>query len=300
MALRSSEFLQRNELLRYQLDDVIKAPGNNQHQIKNGYKFTINDRGSFYYWYNAYFEVQFQLQKIADGAGYVAADRITVINGTRSLIKHLMIKSTGKIVYDTDNLHNVTFVKNLLEYSDDYIRSVAKNSLWYLDTDSTTANTNKGFEARKLLKQAAADDALSAGGKDVNVIIPLNRYSFYEKLDNKMLVPMQLQFNIELNNDDELIHKARGANAGRIAVNRFPLWIPKLTEKGSMYDRFVSSFLKETQRTYMREMYPTATASGFFQISAGIDNVKHILVYFKKSYRDANGSRHAKKQLLIR
>ena len=40
-----------------------------------------------------------------------------------------MIKSAGKIVYDTDNLHNVTFVKNLLEYSDDFSRSVAKNSL---------------------------------------------------------------------------------------------------------------------------------------------------------------------------
>ena len=46
-----------------------------------------------------------------------------------------MIKSAGKIVYDTDNLHNVTFVKNLLEYSDDFSRSVGKNSLWYLDTD---------------------------------------------------------------------------------------------------------------------------------------------------------------------
>ena len=159
MAFRSSEFLQRNELVRYQLDNVIKAPGNNQHQIKTGYKLTINGRNSFYDWYNAYFEVQFQLQKIADGAGYAAADRIIVINGTHSLIKHLMIKSAGKMVYDTDNLRNVTFVKNLLEYSDDYIRSVAKNSLWHLDTDSTTANTNKGFEARKLLKQAAADDA---------------------------------------------------------------------------------------------------------------------------------------------
>ena len=55
------------------------------------------------------------------------ADRVTVINNSHSLIKHLMIKSAGKIVYDTDNLHNVTFVKNLLEYSDDYSRSVAKN-----------------------------------------------------------------------------------------------------------------------------------------------------------------------------
>ena len=74
---------------------------------KTGYKFTINDRTSFFDWYNGYFEVRFQLQKLADGAGYAAADRITVINGSHSLIKHLMIKSAGKIVYDTDNLHNV-------------------------------------------------------------------------------------------------------------------------------------------------------------------------------------------------
>ena len=70
-----------------------------------------------------------------------------------------------------------------------------------------------------------------------------------------MLVPMQLQFNIELNNDEELIHKADGADNGRFVVNRFLLWIPKLTLKDSMYDEFVSSFLKETQWTYMRELY---------------------------------------------
>ena len=47
MAFRSSECLQRNELVRYKLDDVIRLPGNNQQQIKNGFKFTINDRSSF-------------------------------------------------------------------------------------------------------------------------------------------------------------------------------------------------------------------------------------------------------------
>ena len=30
----------------------------------------------------------------------------------------------------------------------------------------------------------------------------------------------------------------------------------------------------------------------FFQISASIDNVKYVFVYLKKSYCDANGSRH--------
>ena len=286
MAFRSSEYLQRNELVRYQLDDLIRSPGNNQHQVKNGYKFTINDRSSFYDWYNAYFEVQFQLNKLADGTAYGGADRIAVINGSHSLIKHLMIKSAGKIVYDTDNLHNVTFIKNLLEYSDDYSRSIAKNSLWFLDTDNTTADTNLGFQARKVLTQAG----------NINVIIPLNRWSFFEELNDKMLVPMQLQFDIEINSDVELVHKLTAAAAGRVVINRFILWVPRLTPRDSMYDKFVSSFLKETKWQYMREMYnvsaPTNT-SGFFQISSSIDNVKHIFVYLKKSYRDDDGHRQA-------
>jgi len=148
MAFRSSEMSQRNELLRYQLDNVITEPVAGQHQDKNGYKFTINDRSAFCDWYNAYFEIQFQLQKLADGSHY-DANRITVINGSHSFINHLMIKYAGKIVYYTDNLQKVTFVKNLLEYSDDYSRSVAKNSLWYLDTNDkiTNANQNTGFQA---------------------------------------------------------------------------------------------------------------------------------------------------------
>ena len=177
MAFRSSKYLQRNELIRYQLDDVLRIPGPGQHQQKNGYKFTINDRSSFYDWYNAYFEVNFRLQKTGNENGFADADRIAVINGAHSLINHLMIKSAGKIIHDTNNLHKVTFVKNLLEYSDDFSRSLAKESFRYLDEDATTANTNSGFEARHLLPKATADDG-NGVPKDVNVIIPLNRYSF--------------------------------------------------------------------------------------------------------------------------
>ena len=152
MAFRTSEYLQRNELVRYQLNNVIDdMPGNNQHQSKTGYKFTINDRSTLYDWYNAYFEVQFQVQLLADGTTTGAA-RISVINGATSLINHIKIKSAGKIVYDTDNLHKVTFVKNLLEYSDDFSRSVAKNTFWYLDTaDSVVDGENTGFDARMAL-----------------------------------------------------------------------------------------------------------------------------------------------------
>ena len=244
MAFRTSEYLQRYELVRYQLDSVIRLPANDQYQEKGGYKFTINDRSSYYDWYNAYFEIQFQLQKKADGARYVVADRAAVINGAHSLINHIMIKSAGKIVYDTDNLHKVTFVKNLLEYSDDFGRSVAKNSLWYLDTDATSANTNSGYQARKLLMTDA--NVL----KDVNVIIPLNRYSFFEELNERILIPMQLEININLQNDDELIFKAAAADDGRVVVNRFLLWIPKMIPKDSLFGKFVDDYYKPSTWTY--------------------------------------------------
>ena len=44
-----------------------------------------------------------------------------MINGSHSLIRHMVIKSSGKIVYESDNLHRITNVKNLLEYSDDLV-----------------------------------------------------------------------------------------------------------------------------------------------------------------------------------
>lgn len=46
--------------------------------------FTRNDRSVLYDSYNAYFEVQFQVQKVADSTGYGGTDTITVIN--RSLL----------------------------------------------------------------------------------------------------------------------------------------------------------------------------------------------------------------------
>ena len=187
---------------------------------------------------NSFFEVQFQVQLLADG-GHLDAQRATIINGSHSLISHIMIKSAGKIVYDTDNLHKVTFVKNLLEYSDDYSRSVAKESFWYLDTIGDELVANTGFEARRVqTRQNRAGDA----PQDVNVIIPLNRYSFFEELESRMLPGMQLQFNIELQNDDELIFKAGAVDDCRVFVNRLLLWVPKLTPRDSIVSKFVDSF----------------------------------------------------------
>ena len=286
MSFRTSENLQRYEYVRFHLDNVIEQPANNQSQKKTGYRFTINDRSTFFDFFNGYFEVTKELQKKANGNGYAAADRITMINGSHSLIRHMVIKSSGKIVYESDNLHRITNVKNLLEYSDDYSRSVAKNSFWYIDTDSTTANTNLGFEARRILSQANADDG-GGGARIINEMIPLNRYSFFQELERKMLPPMQLTIELTLNEDSGLIHKAHAAAAGRVVLKRLYLWLPRLIPKDSMYSNFVSEFLKPTTWVYMRDLYNqsanTQALQNMFQISPAIDNVEHVFIYLQRT-----------------
>ena len=273
MAFRSPENVQRNELVRFQLESNIRAPADAAEQQKNGYKFVINDRGTFYDWFNAFFEVRFKLDLKADGEDN-ADTRTTIINGAHSLIKHMVIKSAGKIIYDTDNLHLVTFAKNILEYSDDYARSVAKNSLWYLDTADTSAVGNTGLEARRLL---------TADRKLVNVTIPLNRYSFFEELEGRMLPPMQLNFEIDLNNDVECLYGA--VDTIRLVIDRFYLWVPRLEPKDALMSKFISDFQKPSKWKYLREMYQhsdTTRNSGDFRISASIDKVRHVFVYLQR------------------
>ena len=286
MSFRTSENLQRYEFVRFHLDNVIEQPANAAAQKKTGYRFTINDRSTMFDFFNGYFEVSKELQKLATGVGYAAADRITLINGSHSLIRHMVIKSSGKIVYESDNLHRITNAKNLLEYSEDYSRSVAKNSFWYLDSDDTTANTNIGFEARRILTQAVNNNG-GGGAKSINETIPLNRYSFFQELERKMLPPMQLTIELTLNEDSELIHKAAAADAGRVVVKRLYLWLPRLVPKDSMYSKFVSEFLKPTTWTYMRDLYNqsanTRAIQNMFQISPAIDNVKHVFIYLQRT-----------------
>ena len=289
MSFRTSENLQRYEFVRFHLDNVIEQPANAAAQKKTGYRFTINDRSTMFDFFNGYFEVSKELQKLATGVGYAAADRITLINGSHSLIRHMVIKSSGKIVYESDNLHRITNVKNILEYSDDYSRSVTKNSFWYIDTDRTTADTNNGFDARKLLTQRVGevDNPVQTAAKSINEIIPLNRYSFFQELERKMLPPMQLTIELTLNEDSELIHKAAAADDGRVVVKRLYLWLPRLVPKDSMYSSFVSEFLKPTTWTYMRDLYNqsanTRAIQNMFQISPAIDNVKHVFIYLQRT-----------------
>lgn len=102
--------------------------------------------------------------------------------------------SAGKIVYEAGDIHKVIFIRNLLDYSDDYARIVAKRQLWYLDNDATNvtaaaATNTAGTRPRGFFSQ---------GGATVETIIPLNRYSFFKELSDNIFTPIHLEFEIVL------------------------------------------------------------------------------------------------------
>ena len=263
------------------MDTPLEFPGNNQTQKKLGYAFTIKDRDNFYDWYNAYFRVAFKFEAVANGANIAADTQSAPINGSFSLIKRLNLKSAGKNLYEGSDIHKVVFIKNLIDFSDGFSRSVAKNQFWYLDSDATTVTdgnaTNAKMRARALL---------SHEGETVQTIIPLNRYSFFEGLSDRLLPPMQLEFEVVLQEDREMIFQNDGT-ARRIVVRRLELWVPQLQFTGQGQTLGNENFLRPTQWKYLKEVLhyssPRRDANGSWLITPAVKNPKHVFVFLQQT-----------------
>ena len=201
--------------------------------------------------------------------GNVAADTTSApINGSFSLIKRLNFKSTGKTLYEANDIHKVIFITNLLEFSDDFLRSVAKKQFWYLDSDATTVTADDATNARMRVRALLLHE-----GVTVQTIIPLNRYPFFEGLSDRLLPPMQLEFEIVLQDDTEMIFQNDGT-ARRIVVRRLELWVPQLQFTGQGQTQVNDNFLRPTQSKYLKEVLHLSSsrrdANGTWLITPGV------------------------------
>jgi len=145
---------------------------------------------------------------------------------------------------------------------------VAKNKFWYLDNDATTATTDAATNLG--IRQRAV---LSHEGITVEAILPLNRYSFFEGLSDRLLPPMQLEFEIVLQDDTEMIFQNDGT-ARRIFVRNFELWVPQLQFTGEGQKLVNENFLKPRQWKYLKELLHLSSSrrdqSGTWLITRGV------------------------------
>ena len=299
-SFRNPKYLERYEDVVFDLEQALDvAPANNAHQNKTGHRFIADNTGEAtpFDWYNARLSVDFKVNLLANGGNINANNNESgIVNGSSSLIEKLTILANGRDVYSCNYANHVVNIKNLLEYNPSYVDSVATNEFYYLDstrnanqTEFTINNTNvtgganvvkgreanynKGFALRKTLLGASAT---------VHCEIPLNRYSFFETLEDKLLPNTKIELNIEIESDNNLIWRA-GGNDCRVILTRFQLFVPRLVFNSEGQKLYADNYLKPYKWTYLNEVVERSNNSqqqtGQFRITNGISKPRHVFVW---------------------
>ena len=220
------------------------------------------------------------------------------------IIKKLNVTANGKPVYDCDYANHCVNIKNLLEYNPSYAKSVWTNEFYFLDTSrsaeerkyTTRAANDTGGTARNLVendrqdynKGFAARKALLGLSALVNCEIPLNRYSFFEELQDKLLPNMKIDLDIEYENDKNLIWRQGAADAAGtsycLIIKRLQLFVPRLIFNSEGQKLYMENYLKPYKWTYLKEEFSTSNVStqnsGHFRITNGTPKPRHVFVFF--------------------
>ena len=277
-SFRNPKHVQRYEDISFDLNTpLVTVIANGAYQKKDGYRFVADNSGEVapFDWYNARFEVDFDVKLVADG-GNIAdnTDASGMVNGAHSLIKKIIVKVNGVPAYECSDANHCVNIKNLLEYNRAYAHSIGGNQFYYPDTSRTaTRAANVGFASRKVVLGASSL---------VNVEIPLNRYSFFESLEDELLPNTKTEIEVELESDNNLIWRTGGA-ACRIVLKKFRLWVPRIIFTPEGESLYMSKYLKPHKWTYLKEMVLAANTTqqktGTFKISSGVNRPRHVFVW---------------------
>ena len=303
-SFRNPKYLERYEDVVFDLEQASEVePANNAHQNKTGLRFVADNTGETtpFDWHNARFSVDFKVNQLAAGAD-TDADGVNMgmVNGSSSLTEKLTILANGRDVYSCNYANHVVNIKNLLEYNPSYAESVATNEFYYLYTsrnaerskftvrrvthrqnaagnadeagnmlDEVVANYNKGFSIRKVILGDSAT---------VRYEIPLNRYSFFETLEDKLLPNTKIELNLEIERDSNLIWRDGGADC-RVILTRLQLFVPRLTFNSEGQKLYMENYLKPYKWTYLNEVVErsnnTQQQTGHFRITNAISKPRH-------------------------
>ena len=298
-SFRNPEYLERYEDVVFDLEQALASPANDAHQTKTDHRFVADNTGEAtpFDWYNARFSVDFKVQ-LLDGTNFNNNNlQSGIVNGSSSLIEKLTIKANGRDVYSCNYANHIVNIKNLLEYNPSYAESVATNEFYYLDTsrnvdrlEFTINNTNvtgganvvKGRNADYNKAGFAVRKVILGNSATVRCEIPLNRYSFFESLDDKLLPNTKIELNIELESDGNLIWRA-GGNDCRVILTRFQLFVPRITFNSKGQEIYLKNYLKPYKWKYLTEVVERSNNSqqqtGHFRITNAISKPRHVFVF---------------------
>ena len=301
---RNPKYIERYEDVVFELDTALVTPGNTLHQTKTNHTIVVDGSGEItpFDWYHARFNVNFKLQLLADGGNVGAAAQSGIVNSVFSLINKVDVKMNGISVYDCSDVNHATNIKNLLEYSNGYVKSLGTNEFFYLDTTRDTVLTefaemvltgdaqnitpikvneyNSGFAVRHTL---LVNNAV------VNAEIPLNRYGFFERLHDELLPNTKIELKITLESDANLVWRTGGADC-RVIITKLQLIVPRITFNANGLKIYTDNYFMNKKWSYLREQIysddATQQASGNYRISTGINKPRHVFVFIINEAND--------------
>ena len=245
-SFRNPKYLERYEDVVSDLKQPLDInPNDSLYQKREVMKIVADNTGETtpFDWYNSRLSIDFKVDKLVDRAALTLTDHNGIVNGSNTFIKKLSVTAN----------HCVN-IKNLLQYNPSYAKSVGTNEFYFPDTtshadeikytrrqvthrrnaanngdeaglmlDDVNVNYSKGFAARKALLGLSAE---------VNCEIPLNRYLFFEALENKLLSNTKIDSSIEFDDDKNLIWGQGAADAAgtsyRLIIKRLQIFVPRL------------------------------------------------------------------------
>ena len=215
-SFRDPKYVERYEDVIFDLETALNTTvANNANQKKDGYRFVVDNSGEVtpFDWYNARISVDFKVTLLANGSNIGVNGHDGTVNGSYSFLKHFDIKLNCKKVYDCNDANHAVNIKNLLDYSPAYADKTASNEFFYLDTSRNAeerefevSGTNQSAKRRAAYNKGfALRKALPGTSSTVNIEIPLNRYSFFEMLEDELLPNTRVEMNFEIESDVNLI-----------------------------------------------------------------------------------------------
>ena len=304
---RGDKYLNRMEYYAYDLETAISSTigGNGDQQVKNQHRFIIDNTAEInpIDWYNAFFEVEFKLVKLADNAvGYdnnnTAANQCTMNNGL-SLIKEIRVLSEGESVYNNNiSANEGANLLTLLNYTKSYADSVGSDQFFYLDTSADANNQNfmrlaldgnaqnidgippnpnynEGYDKRKKLTAEMATR---------NISIPLNIYSYFASFKRNIHPNLKINIELRLEQDSNLIFKIGDDNHGKIIVSKLRLWCPKLIFNVEGLRLYRSDYMKPKKWSYLTEYFYKFTRAGdnrgdMVRLVTSIRKPRHVFIW---------------------
>ena len=299
---RSDKYLKRMEYYAYDLEtDITSTIGENgKEQVKNQHRFIIDNTAEInpIDWYNAFFEFNFKLVKLADGTNFAVDDKCSMNKGL-SLIKEIRVLSEGESVYNNNiSANEGANLLTLLNYTKSYADSVGSDQFFYIDTSAAADNQNfnrlvitgdaqnvdgippnpnynNGFTKRK---------ELTVEGDTQNISIPLNLYSYFNSFKRNIHPNLNIIIELRLEQDGNLIFRLAAADPGKIIVSKLRLWCPKLIFNAEGLNLYRSDYMKPKKWSYLSEYFHKFTRAAnirgdMVRLVTSIRKPRHVFIW---------------------